>query len=182
MYMKLHIGNMSILTLKEDRKPFAMINWHLVDVIVSRDEMKYMNTKITGAEFNGSFFEYEGNKIRERKMLGSLDERDSYCLENVPDDRIIPEIAEYLKQYAQKIAQGHMLKEVAQFMKAPTKKKVRPIIVEVALEPNGNMNVKVAVNQLRTYLATSAFLTLQEFVMVDDSIIPPIPRTSNPFL
>jgi len=177
MSINLQIENLSLVMLNEEGKPFAMINWHLLDIIIQRDEMRRMSIEISGPELVGSFFEYQGTGIRERKLLGSLDEREAFSLQRVARNEIIDRVSDHLVAFVKKIAEKqNQKKKEEENMQNQAK---RPVIIEIKMEPNGDKNIKIYVNQLRTYLATSVFLAIQAFTMLDDSVNPPLPPSSK---
>jgi len=180
MLIKLMIENLSLVTLKDDLIPFSMINLHLLEIGVDRDEHKKMNIAISGTELNGSFFDFENNELKERKLLGSLDERKAFTIKNVARENIIDDIAKVVKDYANKIQTKHLKREKSMNAdSSPKKTKKKSLVMSIEMTPDGSKNIEINVNQLRTYLAAPAFLNLLAFVQMDDSVNPPTPKPCN---
>jgi len=168
MDINLIFENFTLLACeKKTGLPFAMINLHSFRVNISRDENKNQDIQVFAKELNGSYFENENNvSLIEKKMLGALDRVDRFNIDNVPKEKVVEDIVNSLSSYAQQITDLH----------SSTIANRDQLSVNLQMKSTGDKIIRVALNEMKMYLITGIYLSLLEFISMDDSVNPP-PRT-----
>jgi len=170
MDINLVFDNFSLLAFdKNQGLPFAMVNLHLLKIGVSRDATKNMNINVNARELNGSYFENENNvSLIEKKMLGALDRVDTFSIDNVPKEKVVEDILNSLSNYTQQISDIH----------SSSVAKKDQLVVTLQMQASGNKVICVTLNEMKMYLITGIYLSLLDFISMDDSVNPP-PRENQ---
>ena len=165
--------------LEDNMIPYAMVNLHLLKVDIEMFENKEMKIDISGAELNGSFFENLNNQLKEHKLLGNLNEKNAFILDNITRDNAVERVAREVRTYAKHIKMLYyaqkfqLVRQLRSNAPAPPRKK--PLIFSMFMQPNGNKAMQIYVNQLRTFCAAGTFMKLSDFAVMDESCDPGLP-------
>jgi len=163
--INLTFENFTLLALDESELPFCMINLHLLQVNIFKDDKGAVLGAIQAYQLNGSYFDKHQDKLSERKMLGQLDRINEHALSERRKEDVIDEIVSSLIKYTELVANT--------FSSMPDKQKYVQVNVNLNIQPSGKKLIKVDVNGLKGFLVIDIYLALVKFLELDHSVHPP---------
>ncbi len=166
LVINLTFENFTLLALDESELPFCMINLHLLQVNIFKDDKSAVLGAIQAYQLNGSYFERQHDKLSERKMLGQLDRINEHSLAERRKEEVIDEIVSSLMKYTELVANT--------FESMPYKQKYVQVNVNLNIQPSGKKLIKVDINGLKGFLVIDIYLALVKFLELDHSVHPPV--------
>lgn len=158
--------NFSLLAIGRDLLPFAKISLDTFGIKVSMHESGAKSVDLVAGDLIGTYFDLSksNDELIERKLFGDIE-----SMNRIKFDK------GNLNKCYQDIWSNQARQNIANEENNAMKKENR---MEIGLKmfAEGNMNIEIALNHFKVFLATPVYLRLVDFISMDDSVRPKQPE------